>query len=737
MQKPRSHRRLLLSALVASAITSTAGAQGVLEEIVVTAQKRAQDLQDVPISIQAYTGEYLEDFNLAELQLVAVRTPNMAFSRAGGEAQIYIRGIGTNIFGVGVDPSVAVHQDGVYFGRTNMALTQLLDIERVEILRGPQGTLYGRNTTGGAINLISRMPSDEPEGYVEAQIGNFSHKEISAAYGGPINDQWGFRVAGRWSDDDGFTDDLDPAGENEIDDQQVKAIRGILTYTPTDRFRLSVIADRTEFDSGNRAIRPLDDLGAAEVLGSLPLGDFDETRNNLDTFFDWDMTGATVNAEVDLSDTWTLTSVTGYRKYESDFLFNTDGTEIDITRSNFKYDSEQFSQEWRIASNGIDRWNFIGGVYYLHENKAGALGLVRAGGRPFFATVPGSTGSFIIPEDNDLDAYAVFGQATFDITPQLGLTFGLRYSKEEKEDLTSVGAVFDLLGLESPQRPLVFSTRQVEDDWSDVTPEIGLEYQVNDDLLVYGKIAQGFKSGGFNAFDTRPSFDEEEITSFEAGFKSDLADRSLRLNGALFYYDYQDLQVSTFINGLTLTTNAAEATVWGGELELQWVPAAAPNVRVSGGLSILDAEYDRFVDRQGNNPDGTPRVLDLTGNTLPNAPDFKLNIGVEYDIEMAGGRYVTLSGQLSHQDDVFFTQFNEPVVGQDGVTLIDGRVAYQLSENFELALFGRNLADEDYFQNVVRFTSTSDPGRDPLGIGNALGYPAPGRTYGLQAFFRF
>lgn len=731
----RFARTALAAAVMGGA--AAANAQNALEEIVVTAQKREQGLQDVPISIQAYTGDQLEDFNLEELQLVAVRTPNMAFSRAGGEAQIYIRGIGTNIFGVGVDPSVAVHQDGVYFGRTNMALTQLLDIERVEILRGPQGTLYGRNTTGGAINLISRMPSDEPEGYVQALIGNFSRKELTAAYGGPINDQWGFRIAGRWSDDDGFTDDLDPAGENEIDDQQVKAWRGIVTFDPSDRVRLSLIADRTEFDSGNRAIRPLDNLGAAEVLGSLPLGDFDETRNNLDTYFDWDMTGATFNAEFDLNDAWTLTSISGYRKYESDFLFNTDGTEIDVTRSNFKYDSEQFSQELRFASSGFDRWNFIGGLYYLHENKSGALGLVRAGGRPFFATVPGSTGSFIIPEDNDLDAYAIFGQATFDVTDQLALTFGLRYSKEEKEDLTSVGAVFDLLGLESPQEPLVFGTRQTEDDWSDVTPEIGLEYQLNDDVLLYGKIAQGFKSGGFNAFDTNPSFDEEEITSFEVGFKSDLADGTVRLNGALFTYDYQDLQVSTFINGLTLTTNAAEATVNGGELELQWVPAGAPNLQISGGLSVLDAEYDEFVDRQGNNPDGTPRVLDLTGNTLPNAPDFKFNLGVEYDIELGNGQLLTLNGQISHQDDVFFTQFNEPVVGQDSFTLVDGRVAYQVNENLEVALFGRNLTDEEYFQNVVRFTSTSDAIRDPLGIGNALGYPAPGRTYGLQAMYRF
>ncbi len=708
-----------------------------LEEVIVTSTKRAESIQEVPISIKAFTGEQIESLDMDEIMDLYVRTPNMAFSRAGGEAQIYLRGIGTNIFGVGVDPSVAVHQDGVYLARTHMALGQFLDVDRIEILRGPQGTLYGRNTTGGAINIISRGPTEETEGYVSALAGSFSRKEVTAAVGGPISDTVGYRLAARWAEDDGYTDDLDPAGTNEIDDNDITSVRGTVAFTPSDRFDFTLIADWSDFDSGNRTIRPLDNLGAAQALGSLPLGAFDETRNNLNTFHVWETSGVTAILNWQLSDNVELSSITGYRDYESDFLFNTDGTEIDITRSNFKYESDQLTQELRLASTGDGRLQWITGVYYLSEDKFGALGLIRAGGRPLFAGVPGSTGSFIIPEDNEGQAWAVFGEVSYDVTDAFRVIAGLRYSSEEKDDVTNVGAVFDLLGLESPSAPTFFGPPRIaSDDWDDVTPKLGLEYDVTENILLYGSLSQGFKSGGYNAFDRNPSFEPEEVTSFEIGFKSDSDDGTVRLNGAFFYYDYQDLQVSTFINGLTLTTNAAEATLFGGEMELAVRPNEA--LEFSMEVSLLDATYDEFTDRQGNNPDGSPRVLNLAGNTLPNAPKFKASVGATYTLALANGNAVEFFAQASHQGDVFFTQFNESVVGQNAFNIVDARISWLLGDGrWSLSAFGKNLGDEEYFHNVVRFTSTSDAVADPLGIGNALGYTAPGRSVGVQVSYSF
>ncbi|HSN70282.1 MAG TPA: TonB-dependent receptor plug domain-containing protein, partial [Steroidobacteraceae bacterium] len=299
--------RSLLAAAIAAALTSPLAAtaqqgSGTLEEVVVTASKREASLQDVAIAVTAVSGELIESLAINDIEGLAVQTPSFAFSKAGGEAQMYIRGVGTNIFGIGADPSVAVTLDGVYLGRTNMGLTQFLDIDRVEILRGPQGTLYGRNATAGAINLISRMPTDEFEGYVSAGYGEFDRIELQGAVGGPLNDAWSFRLAARHMQDEGYTDDLDPRGANEIDDNDIQAYRGILQFEPSADFSATLIAEYTEFENGNTSIIPRDDLGLAETLGAVPTGSIHKVRNDLPTFFDWDSSGVTLAIEWQLTD---------------------------------------------------------------------------------------------------------------------------------------------------------------------------------------------------------------------------------------------------------------------------------------------------------------------------------------------------------------------------------------------------------------------------------------------------
>jgi iron complex outermembrane receptor protein len=307
---------------------------------------------------------------------------------------------------------------------------------------------------------------------------------------------------------------------------------------------------------------------------------------------------------------------------------------------------------------------------------------------------------------------------------------------------------FDVLGLESPGPFTPFGPPRVaRDSWDAWTPKLGLEYRASEDLLFYATATRGFKSGGYNSLQpSNPPYDPEFIWAYEVGAKSQFSDDRIRLNAAAFYYDYSDLQVSTFLNNLTFITNAAEATVFGVEVEL----LARPTSQLELGLALswLDAEYDKFLTAFGSNP-CTPvppatscsrplREYDASGNTLINAPEWKANATAQYTVPLGGAGSIVLFGQLSYQDDVYFTQINEPEVGQKAFTLLDARAAW-ISDgaHWEVAAYGKNLTDEEYFHNGVRFTSTSDPAKDIFQIGNALGYPAPGRTWGFQASYRF
>jgi iron complex outermembrane receptor protein len=752
---------LLVAAAVAAALplraaqAQDAGAEGGLQEIIVTAQKRVENLQDTPIAIYAVSGKFLEQMNFANIGSLATASPALVYSEAGGEAQLYIRGIGSNIFSVGVDQSVATHIDGVYVGRANMGLTQFLDVERVEVLRGPQGTLYGRNATGGAINLISRQPTDEVEGYGSILFGSFDRREIKAAMSGPLADGWSARVALRGVKDNGYTEDLDPRGANRIDDTDLQAVRGTLKWT-NETVTATFSGDYSQFKNGNTSVYPIDNIGLAESFGAVPTGDIHKTRNNTPSFHEWQTGGLTLNVDWKINDNLTLTSLTGYREWDSDFLFNTDGTEIEITRSTFVYGSSQKSTELRLA--GDQGWgNWVVGAFLFDEDKFGGLGLVRSGFTPPTVQPPRS---FVFLADGTGTASAVFGQATWKLTDQWSITGGLRYNEEEKDDLLRNSTLLpdtELLGLFSP-RPIPGATpgttRNASRKWTAWTPKLGIDWRPSDDQLIYASYSKGFKSGGFNDLSViNPPFDPEFVKSYEIGAKTEWLDNTLRVNASAFYYDYSDLQVSVFASlgnvTTTFTTNAAEATVQGLELELQARPVA--NLDLAAAISYLDATYDQFVTPYGTctvanaaadarcaGRPGLPRLIDASGNRLNNAPELKGTLSAGYGIDLASGGRVSLFAQVSHQGRVFFLPANTDVMSQEAFTLIDARVAYTTEGGaLELSAFGKNLSDEDYFHNIVQFTSTSDARRDPFSIGNALGYPAPGRLWGVELMYRF
>jgi len=745
--KCRIINQLLVGILIAS--VSGIAAAAVMEDIVVTAEKRAAGIQETPIAITAVTGDALRDLQLQELHDVILRTPSMAFSRAGGEGQVYIRGIGANLLGIGQDSSVAIHQDGVYLGRPHLTLNQFLDVERVEILRGPQGTLYGRNATAGVVNVISKKPGDEYEGYASAYIGNFDRIQVESGVGGPITDLLGFRVAGRWADDDGFTDDLDSRGGDTVDDLSIWSLRGIVDFEPSDSLRAELIVEYGESDNHNRSVRRRDRRhlsqlgdGAPDAIGTappfgctgcpaLPNPAFDETRNELPTFAEWEILGVTGTLEWRIAEGLTLTSISAYRDFDDLFSFNTDGTEAFVTNTQYDRSADQFTQELRLAGDN-DTLDWLVGFFYMQEDKREHLGLPAAK----------FGGSFNIFAENEATAWAIFGQTSYHVTEALSLTAGLRYNKEDKDDCSASQFLFgDFDGLNSPAAGAdPCSNPSRDDSWEDWTPKFGIDYRLDDNVLLYASATKGFKSGGTNSLAPGSlPFDQEELWSYEAGVKSDLYDGRLRANISVFFYDYDDLQVSTFdaTTGTTRIENAASAEVTGIELELSALPI--DNLLWNLGVTFLDSEYDEFVTTFGQIPGGGgPNVVDLSGNQLVNAPELKLVTNARYEMQV-GDNSLYFFGQVAWQDDVFHSQFNEAEVGQEAYALVDARVGYVFGANdqWELSALVKNAFDEHYFQNSVRFTSLSNNTTDPEQIGAALGYPGEGRSYGLRLNYRF
>lgn len=704
-----------------------------IDEIIVTAQKVRQSLQDVPAAITALNGEQLDARQQRAIEDIAAQTPGLSFSRAGGQSFIYLRGIGSDTQGIGSDASVGLSLDGVYVSRLEFGATQFFDLDRVEVLRGPQGTLYGRNATGGVISLISKAPDATPSFNARAAYGSFDRLDLEGAAGGAIGDDVAVRLAGRYTRDNGFTEDLDPRGGDKIDDQNVLALRGSISAKLGGIGRVRLIVDHTRFKSGNTSVFPLDSLGRAQALGAVPTK-FGQTRNDLDTFDRWNTTGITGLIDIDVAPRLTLSVVAGYRHYDQEFLFNTDGTEVEVTRTQFKRDYDQISTEARLAYVS-DRIRLVGGAFYMFEDKSGTLGLVRAAPLPVTTT-------FLFPSTNKGEAIAVFADGTVNLTDQFAVIAGVRYSEETKRDRTSSASVLDILGIGSPLTPTVTGRRSSFDKYKAWTPRFGLEYRPADDILLYATASRGFKSGGVNSYDVNAGFKPEFVWAYEAGVKSELFDRRLRLNASGFHYDYSDLQVSTFLNGFTFISNAASARIDG--VELEGLGRVAKGLDLGFSAAWLDARYRDFSTPFGLLPPtvpGGPRapnIVDVSGNRLRNAPEWKLSGGIDYAVDVSSTLQLRANSVISYQSRVYFSPFNEDTVSNRPLTLIDARLGLgPSSDRWEVAVVGKNLTDRKYVSNIVRFTSTSIPSADPSNIGNALGYPQPGRSLSVQLSVRY
>lgn len=733
-----------VSAICLLGTTGAALAQNsgeVVEDIVVTASKRETNLQSTALAVSAVDGETLAEQQVTGIDGLAQMMPNVNFGQTTGNARIAVRGVGFDNLSVGNEGRVAFHVDGVYVSRPAGALSTLYDIERVEVLRGPQGTLYGRNATGGAVNVIPNGPTREAEGYLNATFGNYNLRRFEGALSGPLSDSVSARIAFQTADRDGYGRNI--TNGLDIDDLSTRAVRGALRFDLSPAADLTLSADYMEQDDhayGFVLMGPgsLPDSGlglpGAPLKGVLQGGavaaDPRDSAADIGPFNNREFWGVGAELNLDFGGV-DFTSVTGYRSSSWRLTSDLDATSARMTYYEQLEDSEQVSQEFRLSRDwGGGDW-MLGAYYFQEELFGGTLIPFDPSVLTPIPPLPPLTSlrqGFFGLGYIDTEAAAVFGHVRFQLSDAWALRVGGRYSEETK-DIDEVNKI-DPATPWPPYAPVFPPTppgvhQTTSASWSGFTPSLTLEYQPHDDLFLYASYSEGFKSGGFNLGNAQPPFDEEEITAYEIGLRADWMNGRLRTNATGFFYEYSNLQVSK-INGPVVTIeNAAEANLYGAEFEITALPTA--NLRIDANIALLESEYENYTSADPARALLGP--IDLSGNQLYQAPGYTVNLAVSYDIPTSVGDF-TLRAEGRWIDQVYFTPFNLEHVSQPAHEVFNAFLLYDApSGAWNASLFVRNIADD-------RSISSALVGSGLVGFPLVGSYDPP-RTYGVQLGYRF
>jgi iron complex outermembrane receptor protein len=689
-----------------------------LDDIVVTARRRDERLQDVPVAVTALTSETLENLQASDIGDLEGAVPNLTLHEGdANNAVIYLRGVGQVDSLAFADPGVGVYVDDVYLGRAQGAFLSVYDVDRIEVLRGPQGTLYGRNTIGGAVKFVSSRLSAEPNGRLEASVGDYNLREVRGAFGGALNDEGTIlaRAAVAYASRDGYSenafDGQDDGDRNEL------AGRVSLEYRPSDVFsiRLNVDASSDSPDTSRTPAR------ATPVFGAYPatMDDPFRVNANFNDLADLDTFGASVTAEYAFGDALTFKSVTAYRSMDYASHLDLDATPDPIFGVYVDENQHQFSQEFQLSYVG-DRLTAVGGLFYFDETDLTYSGLLG----PAIGLVTGSI------NDQHNRSYALYGQGTYALTDRLNLTAGVRYTYEDK-DFARTQTLYPSAPTTVPGRNdpgLTLTDLDTSANWDSLSPKVGLDYEISDDVMGYVSVSRGFKSGGFdgraNDADGARPYDPETLWAYEAGIKSSLFDRRVTANLAAFWNDYTDLQLSSFTadgsGGFeALFTNAGAATIRGLELEL----AARPmdGLTLNGTIGYLDAKYDEYIG---------PGGADISDQReLVNAPKWSSRLGAVYVAELGASGRLTFGADAAYRSKVYPTVSSSEVLAQDAYTLIDAFVRWTDSnDRFSVELGGKNLTDERYVEQGFDLSDS---------LGYQLAYFGAPRTVRLTAGVRF
>ena len=766
------------SALFAASTVCGPAAAQVQDEIIVTATKRDERLIDVPLSISVIGANMIETTGIRDLKEVAEYIPNVEISQGSDfRSAVTIRGVGAVSRNIGFDTRVGVYVDGIYMGQSPSLNQELLDLQQVEVLRGPQGTLFGKDTVAGAINLITKKPGDEFEGSASADVGNFGYTEFKGMVTIPLGDTLSFKGSVSKADRDGFIRNTGTG--NDLMGVDTLSYRGQLRFAPTDNLDINLSFDGLNSDRLFMVGEPVTDM-----LGLFTLPEDREVNFDFDPNESRDVYGAALTVEYELDNGFTLKSLSGWRDTEAFFSNATDYSPTSIIFIEYIDEFEQLSQEFQLISPDEGRLDYVVGAYIYKQDAftnrdvplgdgfiegfvapfvapavAPLLGLDPANLTPADLALISAVAGFGPEGSNattntgtvDTNNYALFVNANYDLTERLTLGLGARYSVVKKDASWILdGRNSGPFGIGTTNPDAAGAPRPLINDRKDTafSPAVSLTYSITDTANIYAKYSSGFKSGGFNldfinanelVANSGLEFDKETVDSYEVGVKG--TTRNFTFGAAAFLANFKNYQVNQFIvldpnASPPLTsiriTNAARVTSKGLEFEATWHPT--DSLSFQGTLGLLDATFDEF-------PGGATGGADAAGNTLPGAPDFSASFGGQYTHNLESmGASLLFRGDLTHRGGIFQNidniktdvaalQPNDPFdFGYaKSLTQINARIGFLPdSERFELYLWSRNLTNEEQVVSDLQDF-----------FGTKVRQHNIGRTWGVEAIVNF
>lgn len=719
-----------------------------LGEIVVTAQRRSESVQDAAVAITAISGDTLTARGISDVLSLGSSVPNVQFGQAQAQARLAIRGIGLDTSAPGAEARVAYTLDGVYVSRPSAVMATFFDIDRIEVLRGPQGTLYGRNAIAGNINVLTRDPTDVFRGYAQAMVGNYNTVMLEGGVGGPIAPGIAFRIAGQTQDRSGYGRNITTG--KDINDLMTRAVRAKLKIEPSAALTINLSGDyfyENDAQGGYNYVRECSAglpvcQSVGPRFGGVLATDARDTAADFGPTLRREIFGFAGTVDWDIGEKTRITSVTGYRNADVVNSYDQDYTALELANYTGSDQSWTFSQEFRF-SHRAGAAEIVLGAYYFHETDDGLI-TVPVDGRGF-GRPAGLLQGFYSGGRIKTDATALFGQVNYALNDQLTIEIGARYSWETKRKFDEIYQ-FDLVRPYDPANPaiparpstafcpagvaagLISATdgcfiafdRSVDRAFS---PKATLRFQPSSDVTAYLTYARGFKSGGFALTSVQRAFSPETVTDIEGGIKVEWFDRKLRTNIAAFHYDYANIQAQRISGSIIEVDNASSAKVYGVELELIALPA--PGLQLDVNAGYLHARYGDYITRDPF----TAATVNLRGNHLYGSPPYTIDAGIQYVFDTDLGEF-TLRGAGHFMGKTHFSQFNEPSAAQEAYATFDLMLNFE-SPNRAVygGLFVKNIGDRDVYVALSR--NSAPQGSNTQGI-----LQAP-RTYGARLGYRF
>ncbi|MCB1848173.1 MAG: TonB-dependent receptor [Halieaceae bacterium] len=753
-----------LGALCLGSAAVAAQGQATLEEVVVTAQKRTESLQDVSIAISAFSEKELRNLSISNLENLtqSVSGVELFDERGSGQPTWVIRGVGLADFNANNTPTAAIYFDEFYLTSNVMGGIGMYDIARVEVLKGPQGGLYGRNTSGGAVRVLSVRPDLEQDfnGYIQGSYGRWDRAIAEGAAGGKITDKLAYRVAGMTDQNGGWQDTLATPGDDDYGDRNFSSGRAQLLFQPTDKLEFLLKVDGGEDKSEttlaySRAL--FDPSGSGDYCASAYAGTLNQkdcvTLANITSFYaltpgdagplassqqrdgsvvlsnpinkldnSWGGANLQVNWDLDFA---MLTSISGYLDYDNKQVFDYDGSPLVLFEEDGKAELTVWSQEFRLVSQGDGPLNWLAGAAYGEdEDKEHRFGNTLDN----LFVFPSLTERGFTQEN---EYWSVYGQLEYDLDDEWTAHGSLRYSDENKKYKN--GFTQDLIdGFYYYQD--VNKSYELQENWSG---HAGMDWAPSDDLMLYGRITRGYKTGGFpGGFAFTPEelnpYDEETVWSYELGFKSTWLANTLKLNGAAFYYDYQDVQgytqrlseeTGTVVSALG---NLGDAEHIGAELDMEWLPGMLPGLSLQASVAWLSAEYksNDFA------LDPADVAVDLDGYTRPYAPEWSAYLQARYEWQLSSSLGAGMQLNYSWRDDIYgeemaITPLSYAAYNVNSYGILNARAwVGSMDGQWQVALIGKNLTESEYW--------TSGTGDD---LGSFVSTPGQRMSYAVEATY--